>query len=114
MNTNETKSSPEAGSPELPPAPDAKFTRRDFTKIVTIAAGGAAVAATGITMSMLSGTPGADDPTGPDTIRNIPDLPTVPKGEGGRDEVRLAAAMCGRVRRPGGQNFQFKSSCRSW
>ena len=68
---------------------ESRLTRRDFVQIGTIAAAGAAVAGVGITMSKLSGTPGADDPRGPGTIRSMPELATVPKGEGADSLVRM-------------------------
>jgi molybdopterin-containing oxidoreductase family iron-sulfur binding subunit len=76
-------------STSAPHEQSSKLTRRDFVQIGTIAAGGAAVAAVGITMSKLSGTPGADDPTGPGTIRSMPEMATVPKGEGSDPLVRM-------------------------
>ena len=78
---------PAKGTPAAPGAEE--LSRRDFNKILAITAGGAAVAMTGITMSMLSGTPGADDPRGPGTIRMMPELASVPKGDGADPLVRM-------------------------
>jgi molybdopterin-containing oxidoreductase family iron-sulfur binding subunit len=85
-NSQPPESSPETG----------QFTRRDFTQIASIAAGGAAIALVGIGASKISGT--AKDPTGPETVREIPPITSVPKGDGAdmlvqmQEELRRALA----------------------
>jgi molybdopterin-containing oxidoreductase family iron-sulfur binding subunit len=67
--------------------PPLEFTRRDAVKIAAVAGGGLALAAVGAAASRL----GAPDPipTGAETVRAVPETPTVPKGEGADPLVRM-------------------------
>jgi len=82
--------------PDVQEAPVAgsEIPRRDFIRVAALAAGGTALVAGGAVV--LSSSP--EDPTGPGTVRLIPDTPSVPKGEGAdllirmQEELRLAMA----------------------
>jgi molybdopterin-containing oxidoreductase family iron-sulfur binding subunit len=81
MTTREDAARGAAGDSEL------GLTRRDAVKIAAVAGGGLALAAAGVTASQL----GAPDPTptGSETVRAVPETPTVPKGESADPLVRM-------------------------
>lgn len=73
----------QSGSPSV-------LTRRDFVRAAGVTSAGAALAGATVGISRL--TTGAEGPTGPATIRNIPDLPTVPAA-GADPLVRMQAEL---------------------
>jgi Fe-S-cluster-containing dehydrogenase component len=86
---NEIPMNTTAGENAEPSGADQDFSRRDLIQMGTIAAAGAAVAAAGFAMSERIGPAGGADPTGKGTVRNVPELASVPKGENADSLVRM-------------------------
>ena len=63
------------------------LTRRDFVRGGALAAAGAVVSVAAVTGSRLGAPSG--DPTGLATVREIPGTPTVPKGDGADNLIRM-------------------------